>query len=97
MTTLETLQDILMREYQLSREQLAPEAPLSAMGIDSLGLIELMFQIEDSFHITLPDDDETQFTTLDDVVRYVDKLLQPPLPGADATSAAPAATVPSAG
>jgi hypothetical protein len=56
-----------------------------------------MFQIEDSFHITLPDDDATQFTTLDDVVRYVDKLLQPPLPGADATSAAPAATVPSAG
>ena len=91
MTTLETLQDILMREYQLSREQLAPEAPLSAMGIDSLGLIELMFQIEDRFGITLPDDDSTQFVTIGDVVRFLDQLVESR--GAEAATAKPPAPV----
>jgi acyl carrier protein len=85
MTTLETLQDILMREYQLSREQLAPEAPMSALGIDSLGMIELMFQIEERFGLTLPDDDATQFTTVADVVRFIDQLRQAPVPSASAT------------
>lgn len=77
MSTLETLQDILVREYKLSREQLVPDAPLSSLGIDSLGVIELMFQIEDRLGITLPDDNSTNFTTIDDVVRYIDKTPVP--------------------
>jgi acyl carrier protein len=77
MSTLETLQDLLMRDYKLSPEQLAADAPLSSMGIDSLGLIELMFQIEDRFGIVLPDDESTNFATLNDVVGFIDKRLTP--------------------
>jgi acyl carrier protein len=77
MSTLETLQDILVREHKLSREQLLPDAPLSSLGIDSLGVIELMFQIEDRLGITLSDDNSTNFTTIDDVVRYIDKTPVP--------------------
>jgi acyl carrier protein len=87
MTTLETLQDILMREHKLSREQLRPDAPLSSLGIDSLGVIELMFQIEDRLGITLPDDNSTNFTTIDDVVRYIDKAPVPEPAGKGSDSA----------
>jgi acyl carrier protein len=77
MSTLETLQDILVREHKLAPEQLLPDAPLSSLGIDSLAMIELMFQVEDRFHITLPDDHSTDFATLNDVVRFVDNRLSP--------------------
>jgi acyl carrier protein len=75
MSTLEILQDLLIKEHALTREQLAPEAQLSTLGVDSLGLIELMFQVEDRFHISLPDDKVPVLVTVGDVVRYVDQLL----------------------
>jgi acyl carrier protein len=75
MSTLQRLQDLLISGYNLSREQLPPEAPLNSLGIDSLGLIELMFLIEDHFGISLPDDRTTDFVTIGDAVSYVDNLL----------------------
>ncbi len=90
MSTLETLQDILIHEHKLLREQLLADAQLSSLGIDSLALIELMFQIEDRFHITLPNDNSTQFTTINDVVRYIDqcRLAEPARKDAAIDSAA---------
>jgi acyl carrier protein len=87
MSTLERLQDILVREHKLSRDQLLPDAQLSSLGIDSLGVIELMFQIEDTFGIKLPDDNTTQFTTIDDVVKYIDQI--PPQPAGKGPGGAP--------
>jgi hypothetical protein len=40
MTTLQTLQDILVRDYDLPREQLAPDTVLSSLNLDSLSLLE---------------------------------------------------------
>jgi acyl carrier protein len=75
MSTLEQLQDLMIGEYKLSREQLSPEVPLGSLGIDSLGIIELMFHIEDRFDIVLANDNTTDFVTIDDVVHYIDKLV----------------------
>jgi acyl carrier protein len=75
MNTLETLQELLIKEYTLTREQLAPEAVLATLGVDSLGLIELMFQIEDRFGITLPEEKSPLLVTVGDLVAYVDGLV----------------------
>jgi acyl carrier protein len=75
MSTLETLQDILVREFNLTREQLAPTAELSALGVDSLDLLELMFKIEDRFGVTIREDTPTNLQTVSDVVVYIDGLL----------------------
>ena len=75
MSTFETLQEILVRDYQVARERLAPDAMLSTLGIDSLGLLELMFKIEDRFHVKIPGDAPTDLTTIHDVVSYVDGLI----------------------
>lgn len=77
MSTLELLQDLLIKEHELTREQLAPDVQLAAVGVDSLGLIELMFQIEDRFGITLTDDKPVVLVTVGDVVAYVDSLVAP--------------------
>ncbi|HVC01444.1 MAG TPA: acyl carrier protein [Steroidobacteraceae bacterium] len=75
MNTIDTLQDILVRDYQVARALLTPDAPLSALGIDSLGFLELMFKIEDRFHVKIPGDMPTDLHTLQDVVRYIDALI----------------------
>ena len=77
MGTLEIVQDILIKEYSLTRLQLAPEAQLASLGVDSLGLIELMFQIEDRFSITLLEDKPPALLTVSDLVAYIDLLVNP--------------------
>ena len=73
-TTLERLRAILVRDYRLAPERLVPDAPLESLGIDSLGVAELLFNVEDEFGITLPAE-PVQLPTLGDVVHYIDDLL----------------------
>ena len=75
MSTLETLQDILIDEFDLKREQLTPDAELAALGVDSLDLLELMFKIEDRYKLAIRDDVPPTLTTVNDVVAYIDGLL----------------------
>jgi acyl carrier protein len=75
MSTLETLQEILIDEFDLTRAQLLPEAALTALGVDSLDLLELMFKIEDRYKLAIRDDVPTDLHTIADVVVYIDGLL----------------------
>ena len=73
-TTFERLSDILIKDYKLQPDRLTLDAPLESLGIDSLGTVELMWNIEDVFQIKLPSD-PVDLHTLGDVVRYVDDLI----------------------
>jgi acyl carrier protein len=75
MTTLAILQDILIQEFDLTREQVAPQASLTGLGIDSLDLLELMFKIEDRYKLAIRDDIPSNLETVQDVVGYIDGLL----------------------
>ena len=72
--TFERLRAILVRDYKIAPEALTLEAPLEGLGIDSLGVAELLFNVEDEFRITLPPE-PVQLPTLGDVVRYIDELV----------------------
>jgi acyl carrier protein len=75
MNTLDTLVDILTRDYCVAREQIKPEATLETLGLDSLSVLELMFKIEDRYKVKITDDTPTDLLTVSDVVRYIDSLL----------------------
>ena len=72
--TFERLCAILIKDYKFTPELLVLDAPLEALGIDSLGTAELLFNIEDEFGVTLPPD-AVQLTTLGDVVAFIDALI----------------------
>lgn len=82
-TTLDTLRAILAHDYPEAPAALSPDMPLAALGIDSLGLAELLFNIEDRFGITVPAE-PVALLTLGDVVAFIDGLLlaRPVAPGA---------------
>jgi acyl carrier protein len=71
MTTYERLTKILIEQYKIDPERLSPEEPLAALGLDSLGMVELLFMIEDEFAVKLPHDVEP-FPTLASAVQYLD-------------------------
>ena len=73
-TTFEHLRTILANDYKLDPNLLTLDAPLEALGIDSLGIAELLFNVEDEFQITLSPD-SVQLLTLGDVVRFIDELI----------------------
>ena len=73
-TTFDRLRAILIKDYQLAPESLTFDAPLEALGIDSLGVAELLFNIEDEFKVTLPPE-PVQLATVGDVVGYIDDLV----------------------
>ncbi|MGO8828022.1 MAG: acyl carrier protein [Steroidobacteraceae bacterium] len=75
MSTLDTLMDILVRDYGVAREQVTSEATLATLGLDSLSLLELMFKIEDCYGVKIADDTPTDLVTVNDVVRYIDGLV----------------------
>ena len=94
-TTLDRLCAIVMKDYKLDAAQLTPDAPLDALGIDSLGVADLLFNMEDEFGISLPPE-PVQLLSLGDVARFIDDLLAKQQRQADAPSAASPAALPAA-
>lgn len=45
---------IIAEQAVLERDQVAPEMALADLGIDSLGLVESIFAIEEAFDISVP-------------------------------------------
>jgi acyl carrier protein len=74
MTTLERLSKLLVKNYKIDPARLTPDGPLADLGIDSLGMAELLFFIEDEFKVQLPFD-PVALPTLGDAVAYIDGLL----------------------
>jgi acyl carrier protein len=74
MTSYERLREILVSDYNVLPEKLALDAHLEELGIDSLGMMELLFKVEDEFHIQLPSN-QVELATVEDVVRYIDRLM----------------------
>ena len=78
MTSFEGLCQILQKEYQLEPSNLTPGTALKDLAIDSLGVIELIFAIEEKFSVTADDansDAAKDFNTLQDVSNYIDGLI----------------------
>jgi len=74
MTTYERLREILLKDYDVPADKLTPTAVLEDLGIDSLGVLELMFNIEDEFKIDVPSE-IADLNTIADTVKYIDQLV----------------------
>ncbi len=92
MTTLERLEKILEERYHVAPDKITLDAPIESLGLDSLGMTELLFFIEEEFEITLPYE-PVSLRTVEDAVRYIDEVLAlrssgAPTPAADVSTQA---------
>ncbi|MBE6578077.1 MAG: acyl carrier protein [Ruminococcaceae bacterium] len=67
--------NLLVDELQIDRDEITMDAELSNdLGINSIELADLVMICEDKFGIEINDDDIRKFTTVADVVNYLETL-----------------------
>jgi acyl carrier protein len=71
-------------------DQIKIDSNLQELGIDSLDVFTLLFELENAFHISIPDDDVRSIRTVNDIIEGVKKLIAATPPGASVGSATPA-------
>ncbi len=77
-STVESLRKIIARDFEVDPQLLQGDTGLQDLAIDSLGVIEIMFAVEEEFGITMPHaapGTNTPLNTFDDLVRYIDRLV----------------------
>ena len=65
---------MMIAQFDLKLEDLSPDAQLDKLGLDSLSVIEFMFNLEDELKIKLPDE-RVELKTVGDVADVVDKII----------------------
>ena len=70
----EKLIAIVRQEKNIAEDLLKPETVLAEAGIDSLDSLTILFAIEESFHISIPDDRARAVRTFSDLVDIVQDL-----------------------
>lgn len=78
--------DLFAETFGIAEEKLLPDATLESLGLDSLAVIEFLFQIEDQFHIQIPDQPHPP-RTLNEMVQLIEPLLPENRPGHAAVAA----------
>jgi acyl carrier protein len=74
LSTFERLRAILVKDYQLAPDSVTMDSKLESLGIDSLGVAEMLFSIEDEYRVTLPPE-PAELNTVGEVVHYIDALV----------------------
>jgi acyl carrier protein len=75
-TEMTKVQDILIGQLHIQREQITPEAGIIAdLQADSLDMVEIAMKAEEEFNLTLPDDEAEKIVTVGDLYEAVGKFL----------------------
>lgn len=66
------VQDILMQQLEVLREQVIPEAQIQAdLGADSLDVVEISMRLEEAFEMTIPDEEWDSVRTVEELYAAV--------------------------
>ena len=76
MSTLDRLAHLIHDKFGVDLATIDADAPFASYDLDSLTVAELMFEIDDAFHVTVPDEAATTVTTLRQLATLIDGLPQ---------------------
>ena len=72
---------------RIPADNITLDTNLQELGIDSLDVFSLLFELENAFKVSIPDDDVRSIRTVNDIVTGVKKLLAAAPPDASLGSA----------
>ncbi len=77
-----TIIDILCKyiDEEVDESQVTPEASFEALGIDSMDVVEIIFDLEETFDIDIPDPGEIEgmdnsFSTVQDLLTIANTII----------------------
>jgi len=69
------VRDLIVEELDVDKEIVTEDASiLDDLGADSLDVVELVMALEETFDITVADDEVQKLKTVGDVVKYIEKV-----------------------
>ncbi|MFN7723987.1 MAG: acyl carrier protein [Rubrivivax sp.] len=91
MSSLKELQDLIQKKYGLDAATLDPNTSMRSSGVDSLALVEFLFEVEDHYGISVPEE-HSGIDTLAELAAVVDQLVAAKATGGAAAPAPAPAT-----
>lgn len=73
---------------RIPREQVTLDSSFEALGLDSLDTLNILFDLENEFQISIPDEDARSIRSVRDIVDGVKKLMAAIPTGSSADSGA---------
>jgi acyl carrier protein len=71
------MNDFLLTQPSVTPEKLADRSlKMVDLGLDSLGVVEMLFEIEDRYGIHIEDAMQFQSMTLDEVMTHIEKIIR---------------------
>ena len=74
MTSFSTVAKLLAERLEVDVNTIQPETALESLGADSLTVVELMFDLEDEFHVSLGDE-RPSLVVVQDIADNIDRLV----------------------
>ncbi len=75
-STEQTILDIIAKTCSIERERITPGCTLKDLDVHSLDAVQVLFEIEDRFDITVPErEDQYSAGTVAELIQGVDQLL----------------------
>ncbi|HXY05744.1 MAG TPA: phosphopantetheine-binding protein [Burkholderiaceae bacterium] len=71
----EQIKSMIADHFGIDLGKLTPETEIANLGIDSLGMIEFMFEMEDKLKIRMSDS-RTPLVTVADVIAEIERAVQ---------------------
>jgi len=75
MDTLAVLKELAAKQFGGEPESIDENAPVDKFGIDSLGFLEFLFELEDRLGISIPQENVANVRTLNELAAVIDSLL----------------------
>jgi acyl carrier protein len=72
--TLERVRRLIAKYLHVPPESIGEDANLQDLGLDSLGSLELVFEIEEEFKVRVPDDRIQELRTVRSVCEGIEAL-----------------------
>lgn len=73
----EKLKAMIAKQLGIAEEKITPDSRIDKdLGADSLDIVEMLMDVENTWDITIEDEDVQGFATVGDVVKYIESLIK---------------------
>jgi acyl carrier protein len=74
-SSFDYIRQTLIDKFEVDKDAISPEATFETLGLDSLTMVELMFDVSEKYDIDIPTD-KLDLKTLGEAATLIDETLQ---------------------